>query len=475
MKEKFLLFWKSQPALLIGLLLMLGSALALTWHWSLLLPLACLIYLSPSPIKSALITLVFVIYSKLFHPHSDINQAAGKGHFSIHSLKVEASPFHQSYAYIGTLKNFESIEGDKARNIPCKIYLPLKTKRPPANRDYLVEGTLINNQFKANKKSSWEMIPYTFSLAEWRFQAKQLFSRYIKHHLKNKEVASFMTTLTTGDIEERFLAFEFSKLGLQHILAISGFHFGLLALFVGFILRLIFPLKPSAAILFILLTAYFIFIGNSPSVQRAWITLSIFLVGYLFNLRSTALNAMGVALMIELLVEPLSITHIGFQLSFTATLALLLFYPPFDQLLKKIFPKRPLKVIATMSSIDQHGYLLSAFLRKSLALNFAVHFLTLPILLFLFHKFPLLSLLYNLFVPSLVGFSLLLLLLSIPFPFLHALNNGYTSLLLDLIAHPPALFNYFFYFHSISFPFLIILLCGLFITGVLLQSKKWIG
>lgn len=471
MKTVFVRFWTVQPALLVGLYFLVGGALALCWHWALFLPLFLLLFLSGSPLKGGIIVLAFFIYAKILYPPTDFTEATGTGYFSIHSLKVQPTPFNRSYAYTGILKKFETEEGAKAYNIPCKIYLPLKKERALANADYRIQGTFKEGQFKADKKATWEIIPHTFSCAEGRFQAKEAFRKYLKIHLKDPRVLSFLSTLTTGDIDERSLSFEFGKLGLQHILAISGFHFGLLALFLGFILRLFFTLKLSSALLLILLTGYYFFIGNSPSVQRAWIAVSVFLIGFLLNLRCSPLNALGMGLILELLFDPLSLKHIGFQLSFLATLSLLLLYQPINQFLNKIFPERPLKTLVAMSRLDQHGYLLSAFVRKSLAINLAVHLFTLPTLLFLFSKFPFLSIAYNLFFPFWMGLSFLLLLLSLPFPFLHSINNSYTSLLLDITSHPPAFLNYYFYCPPFSFSLLIVLLCLFFIAGVFFQSK----
>lgn len=473
MQALFHNFWKVNPALLIGLYLLLGGAMALEWHDIFLLPSLLLLLLSPSPIKGSLILTAFFIYVKILYPTPEFKEATGVGHFSIASLKIHPTPFNRTYAYTGILKTFTSQEGLIAENIPCKVFLPLKKERAIANQDYQIKGTLKikEKKFKIDKKSAWDPIPNTFSLAEWRFQTKERFKRYLKLHLKDNRVSSFLSTLTTGDLDERSLSFEFGKLGLQHILAISGFHFGLLALFLGFIFRLLFSLRTAALLLLIFLTAYFLFIGNSPSVQRAWIALSIFLIGYLCKLRSSPLNALGLAFIIELLLSPLVLKEISFQLSFAATLAILLLYSPFNHFLTAIFPKRPLNLLVKMSRFHQHGYLLSALLRKSLALNCSVHLLTLPILLFLFSKFPLLSLLYNLFFPFWVTLSFLLLLLSLPFPFLHTINNPYTSLLLDVTSHPPALLNYQLHTPPFSLTLLTPLLTLLFLTSIYLHTK----
>ena len=233
-------------------------------------------------------------------------------------------------------------------------------------------------------------------------------SNYLKRHFKDPKVASFFSSLATGDIDERALSLEFGKIGVNHLLAISGFHFALLTTFCSFILGLFLPRKTTTILLLIVLSAYFFFVGNAPSVQRAWIGIFIFLIGSLFDLRSNALNSLGCALCIEILIDPYCVTHLGFQLSFLATLAILLLYAPCEKLLSLLLPKRPLSLLAVMTPLHQTGHLFSSMIRKALALNIAVHLVTLPVLLFVFLKFPWLSLLYNLFFPFWVGLSIFL-------------------------------------------------------------------
>lgn len=476
MQAAFRRFWTKHPALLIGLYLLLATALALNPHPALILPIVLLVWGSPAKIKHLLIACACFFLVKIRHPTQPPVEGKGTAHFSITALKIEPSPFNRSFAYTGTLKHFETESGAILHNFPCKIYHSSKEERATANCDYRIVGTLSNDKFKADKYVPWEKIPNTHSLAEWRFQTKEIFRKYLKRHLKEPRVSSFLCTLTTGDVDERTLSYEFGKLGLQHLLAISGFHFGLLALFLNFLLRPFLPRKASATLQLLLLSAYFFFIGNSPSVQRAWIALSVLLVGRLLDLRTSPLNTLGVALICELLIAPTCLTHIAFQLSFSATFALLLLYAPLNQLFKNFLPERPLGQLSYMSHLEKHAYFISSCVRKSLALNGAIHLFTLPILLFLFSRFPLLSLVYNLFFPFWVGISLLLLLLSIPLPFLHGLNNFYTSFLLEVTAHPPPLLNHFLYTPPFSFTLLIALICitfmGSFTLYFLMEKKK---
>ncbi len=410
---------------------------------------------------------------------------AGKGIFHIDQVKIQSSPFYRSVLYKGKLKLFETDDQRTYHDLPCHIYLPLFGKHPSANRDYEIRGSLSQKGdfsfvLKPNKKSPWTPLPSFLNLSQWRFDAKQKIAKHLKKEIFDRQVRSFLSSLATGDIDERILSMEFGKVGLQHILAISGFHFALAALFLNFIFRLFFPHRISAALLLIALTAYYAFLGNAPSIQRAYIAIALIAFGQMFSLRTSGLNVLGVGLFIELLINPIVVTHLSFQLTFLCTLAILLFYPSMHRLVAFLLPERPYKEIKQMSLFDRHGYLLSALLRKAFALNLAVHLISLPVLLYFFHKFPLLSIAYNLFFPACVSFSLLLLfaaLLFAPwFPLLghvlHVINNAWTSAIMTLTSHPPAFLDFSLRTQSISFSFLVCYLSLSFLIGVVLYERQ---
>ena len=199
-----------------------------------------------------------------------------------------------------------------------------------------------------------------------------------------------------------------------------------------------------AVVMLTLLSTFFFYMGFSPSISRAWIGFLLPLVGFLFGYKATALNALGMALMVALIIDPLSLRLLGFQLSYLATFGILTFYKPIEELMRKLLPKRLYETALKMPLLDQYGVLLSATIRSALSLNIAVHLFTLPLVLFNFHKFPWLSLIYNLFFPLGIALSLLLLLLSGTFAFwpylakaILALNANWTSLLLYFSAFAP--------------------------------------
>lgn len=97
-------------------------------------------------------------------------------------------------------------------------------------------------------------------------------------------------------------------------------------------------------------------------------------------------------MLIILVMNPFMLTHLGFQFSFGVTFAILAYYKPCENWLKKF--------------LSQNAYF-EGIIIKALALGVAVHLSALPITLYHFHKFYWLGFIYNLIIPTLIGLLLL--------------------------------------------------------------------
>lgn len=125
----------------------------------------------------------------------------------------------------------------------------------------------------------------------------------------------------------------FRDAGIYHLLAISGLHVGMLAAFMFGLLSLLQlgrVLKIVLVILFLWL--YTAFIGPIPSLFRAVLMTTAFLGSFLVQRKSYALNSLGLAGLLWLALSPTSLFQPGFQLSFSATMGILLLVPAFRQL-----------------------------------------------------------------------------------------------------------------------------------------------
>ena len=227
----------------------------------------------------------------------------------------------------------------------------------------------------------------------------------------------------------------------------------------------------AAVLLLFLLGAYAFYLGSAPSISRAWIALFLFLIARYLSYRFSILNALGIALLYALIESPFIIFNIGFQLSFAATLAILLFYTPLEKIFQLLLPKRSLTATLALAPLDRLGYLTTSYMRKALALNGAVSLFTLPLILLHFQKFPLLSFIYNLFFPPLFSLILILALLSPIFPFLSSITTSYAKFLLHLVIHAPRRLSFYLYFQSLSPEMTLTLFFILLAVGITLYQK----
>ena len=120
----------------------------------------------------------------------------------------------------------------------------------------------------------------------------------------------------------------YSISGASHVLALSGLHLGiiyvLLSLLVGVGRRGV--LREMVVILGI--WSYAVFTGLSPSVVRAAVMLTIYAAAGLLRRDRMSLNALALTAIVMMAVNPLCLYDVGFQMSFMAVLAILVYYKP---------------------------------------------------------------------------------------------------------------------------------------------------
>lgn len=145
-----------------------------------------------------------------------------------------------------------------------------------------------------------------------------------------KATRDFIITILTGDRSYMDMVTRkvFSEAGIAHILALSGMHIAIIA---GVFLFLLFPLnflgkyKLRYFLTALLLWIYAFITGMSPSIVRACIMSTAFIVALILERKNTALNSLCLAGFIILVFSPRAIFDIGFQLSFLCVAGLILF------------------------------------------------------------------------------------------------------------------------------------------------------
>lgn len=221
------------------------------------------------------------------------------------------------------------------------------------------------------------------------------FTKNAVHDLYQKNFdplyAGFALSVISGDKTEldSEMYSNFSRVGIAHIVAISGLHVGFLVVMLLWMLkRSRFNRWVKLSIVVGVLSVYAIFCGASPSVVRASIMAVILLIGNLFGKQTDSLNSVSLAGVLILLFAPLFLFDLGFLLSFAGVFGIFFLYPVLKNALKFLHYK---------------------WIIKSLAITLSADIATLPIIANHFGFISVVSCISNLVLVPLFGFIFMLL------------------------------------------------------------------
>jgi competence protein ComEC len=491
-------FWRKHPALLYAVIFLLGISGTIQWHSIFYLLIAALLlpfFICWSKRDGIRLLLAVALglagsaYVQIAYPFPSLSEEGVQGiaYVQFDGLSRSSSRFEKKWLYRGTIKSFQSEAGECVGNdLPFFLTIPDKVTRPSADADYLTKGILKEVSqgkylFKPLKNATWKAVKSRWGIVELRFSLKQVIGERIKQAISHPKAGAFLAGMVTGEFDDRLLMYDFRRFGLQHIMAISGFHFAIIASIFGFLLRLFFKIELTKVLLVILLSLYFLFLGYSASIFRAWVMILIALAGTLFSKKASSLNSLGIAMLFLLMFDPFASLQLGFQFSFAITAAILLLYPAFNRFLDIPFTKRALSEMIQMGRWSQHAYCVLSFFRSALALTFAVNAIAMPLLFFYFHEFPVMSLIYNLFFPFLVSVAMFFLIIGsvceLIWPLLsrgfYLLSGWITECLLTLTQDAPIAWDITWNVPFFSFNLLIITVCIVYSFGVIFNKKSY--
>jgi len=131
----------------------------------------------------------------------------------------------------------------------------------------------------------------------------------------------------------------FARSGLSHIMAVSGLHVGFIVAPFWLFIPFLWKYKWGKWVGLIMLTALLLFYagitGFSASVSRASLMAWLLTYGKLFHKVRDSVNLMAVAALILLIIEPRQLYDVGFQLSFSAVLIILMILPQAQRLISE--------------------------------------------------------------------------------------------------------------------------------------------
>ena len=146
---------------------------------------------------------------------------------------------------------------------------------------------------------------------------------------------------------------DFRDSGIAHLLAVSGLHLGFLVMILTFITKkLKFNKYVEFAVITVIMFLYALICGFSSSVFRAFIMTVILLYSKLRYKEYDSLNSIALSAIIILLINPLKLWNVGFQLSYFAVLGIILLGKPLEELLGKIFNKKMAATLSVMIAVQ---------------------------------------------------------------------------------------------------------------------------
>lgn len=180
--------------------------------------------------------------------------------------------------------------------------------------------------------------------------------------------------------------------GVIHILAVSGLHVGIIFLILNWLFKPLHRFKYGKhlikPLLIILILWSFAFVaGLSPSVTRAVTMFSIVTCAQFLKRSTNIYNTISISIFLMLLVKPIYLFDVGFQMSYLAVLAIVSVQP----MLYKLW-KTPNLVI------DKFWQILTVTIAAQLGVA--------PLGLFYFHQFPGLFFISNLVIIPVLGIIL---------------------------------------------------------------------
>lgn len=188
-------------------------------------------------------------------------------------------------------------------------------------------------------------------------------SRQLTSLISDKDLSGIAQAMFLGDKRHMNPSVReaFAGAGLSHILAISGLHIGIIFLILTKLFSpfhlMRFGLRIKHVMVLLLLVLYMLLTGCGPAVVRAVLMLSAILIFRISYQRYHLLNLIAIAAMIQLFVNPQQAWQAGFQLSYSAVIAIVSFLPYYERwvaskssVLNKLYSGIGVTLIATAAT-----------------------------------------------------------------------------------------------------------------------------
>ena len=255
------------------------------------------------------------------------------------------------------IKQYKKTKLTKKAN--TKIYQVLKLKSDQGFSFYTTvskkfpqsKGKKLHLEIWAGEISFYEYLTgfyaYTKLLYTYDFTSlREKLNTYISQSHQNQDIANIYQALYSAEPLNKDLQIVFSTLGVSHLLAISGFHLGVLSTLLFFLLKYpywyfqnrYFPYRNSKSDLFIMVSSilllYLLFLDSPPSLLRAFFMLIIAFILYDRGVKIISMQTLFLTTILLLSFFPRLLFSLGFWLSISGVFYIFLFLIYFKHLSK---------------------------------------------------------------------------------------------------------------------------------------------
>jgi len=236
------------------------------------------------------------------------------------------------------------------------------------SNEYIITNTKSENKF-----------------TKWLLSVRSKVINTLQQYIEGDKEAGVAEALLIGyrnDLDKDLVQ-AYSNTGVVHIIAISGLHLGMIY---GVLVWLLKPFKKARWIRWvrplIILSVLWIFTflaGGVPSILRSAVMFSFIVLGETINRKSSIYNTLASSAFVMLCINPYYLFDIGFQLSYAAVVSIVTFAKPIQNWF--FLKNKLLDSIWNLTSI-----------------TLAAQVLTVPIIFYSFHQFPLLFVITNIVI-----------------------------------------------------------------------------
>lgn len=317
--------------------------------------------------------------------------------------------YSNSYTNTGMdLSKYSNYKYGDVIKIKGKISIPKKLNNPG---EFNYKLYLYSNNIHGliNTYDTPAQMKYKLNLLESVNKKVYEFKEYVQNiiqssmNIPNSNVAISMIYGNKVDLDEDIKR-DLDTIGVSHLMSVSGTHITSFMLVINIILGLNKGKRKSrnvqrkhnnmrrtsviikGIVQIICILTYMVFVGIGVSVLRAGIMLIVSVLYNMFGKRNRKYIGVIISLCVVLFVSPYSIFNTGMQLSFLASLGIIVFWKEFTKIFCKTVNNISNKIIRKIVE----------YILENIAITVAVQLVIVPIQIQVFNKLPVPIILPNL-------------------------------------------------------------------------------